>query len=321
MRILEAIKLMLTGGPEAVYGELDDMEYGLEFTGLVNGDDKDTFTHGMGSLSAVPLALDSDAMDDPYPVMISRNGVDITIGGVKHSNVFISRDYDIEYITGGLRVVPAALTDGSRIRAEASDTVYNGRVQKQTIRVTDSAFGSEGSPKELQEGNDYTVSYPDDDDMVHAGTVKAGVSGNISGNYSGTVNVPYEIRKAPVEAVTQSAKKKYDGKPLTAGGSLSGLVPGETAEFTITGSRTKVGSSPNTYRLEWNGSAAESDYSLSENIGTLTVTKAGKNGRAGNGGSTGDHTALPVWIAVLVCAALELLILIRRHASGRSGRK
>ena len=321
MRILEAIKLMLTGGPEAVYGELDDMEYGLEFTGLVNGDDKDTFTHGMGSLSAVPLALDSDAMDDPYPVMISRNGVDITIGGVKHSNVFISRDYDIEYITGGLRVVPASLTDSSRIRAEASDTVYNGRVQKQTIRVTDSAFGSEGSPKELQEGNDYTVSYPDDDDMVHAGTVKAGVSGNISGNYSGTVNVPYEIRKAPVEAVTQSAKKKYDGKPLTAGGSLSGLVPGETAEFTITGSRTKVGSSPNTYRLVWNGSAAESDYSLSENIGTLTVKKAGKNGRAGKGGSTGDHTALPVWIAVLVCAALELLILIRRHASGRSGRK
>ena len=82
-----------------------------------------------------------------------------------------------------------------------------------------------------------------------------------------------KITPATLTVTTLSASKVYDGDPLTAAGSITGFVNGETATFTVTGSQTKVDSSDNTYTLDWNGSAVESDYTISESIGTLTVTE------------------------------------------------
>ena len=72
---------------------------------------------------------------------------------------------------------------------------------------------------------------------------------------------------------TPSANKVYDGTPLTAEGTISGFVNKETATFTTTGSQTEVGSSSNTYSIEWNGTAKSSNYKISETVGTLTVTE------------------------------------------------
>ena len=50
---------------------------------------------------------------------------------------------------------------------------------------------------------------------------------------------------------------------------------GETATFTVTGSQTAVGSSTNTYTLEWNGSAKQGNYTIeSVETGTLTLTES-----------------------------------------------
>ena len=71
---------------------------------------------------------------------------------------------------------------------------------------------------------------------------------------------------------TPTAAKVYDTKPLTAEGSISGLVEGETVSFITTGTQTEVGTSENTFKLEWTGSAKESNYTIkSVTTGKLKV--------------------------------------------------
>jgi hypothetical protein len=50
-----------------------------------------------------------------------------------------------------------------------------------------------------------------------------------------------------------------------------------------------VGSSTNTYTLAWTGTAKQSNYTVTESLGTLTVTEAG-GGDDNNGGGGGDTT-------------------------------
>ena len=81
-----------------------------------------------------------------------------------------------------------------------------------------------------------------------------------------------DLTTCPITVSTGSASKEYDGTALTAEGSITGLAPDETAEVK-TASQTKVGSTSNTYEIEW-GTAKSSNYIVSEGeIGTLTVTK------------------------------------------------
>ena len=82
------------------------------------------------------------------------------------------------------------------------------------------------------------------------------------------------ITKRSVKVKTYSNQKVYDGTPLTAEGNIDGLVSGETVNFETTGQQVSVGSSQNTYTLEWTGSAKEDNYELlSPEIGILKVTE------------------------------------------------
>ncbi|MFZ2756855.1 MAG: hypothetical protein WAY93_08320 [Atopobiaceae bacterium] len=82
------------------------------------------------------------------------------------------------------------------------------------------------------------------------------------------------VTPAKLEVTTPSASRGYDGSALTAAGSMSGLVTGETATFSTTGSQTAVGSSANTYSIDWSGTAKKANYEVSEQLGTLTITAA-----------------------------------------------
>ncbi len=82
---------------------------------------------------------------------------------------------------------------------------------------------------------------------------------------------------------TESASKVYDGAPLTAVGSISGIAEGENAGFEVTGSQTNVGSSSNTYELKWNSTAKQSNYYLAyDKLGTLKVTAQSINSDDGD---------------------------------------
>ena len=163
------------------------------------------------------------------------------------------------------------------------DKVYDGKLHKWTPTVTD----KDGNT--LTEGTDYTVSYNDPAEGTEAfkdvQTITVTITG--TGNYTGSVTRTYHITPASVTITTDSDSKVYDGTALTADGTVTGLVEGETVGFVTTGSQTYVGSSDNTYEITWaqeevevqasdeestSFTAKKSNYTVSENIGTLTVT-------------------------------------------------
>ena len=79
--------------------------------------------------------------------------------------------------------------------------------------------------------------------------------------------------------MTDSAKKKYDGTPLTAPGHVEGLLMNHdsddtgTVTVTTTSSQTEVGTSANMeYTVAYKSSFIENDYRVvNEEFGTLTV--------------------------------------------------
>ena len=146
-----------------------------------------------------------------------------------------------------------------------SNAVYDGKVHKWSPAVTD----KEGNA--LVEGTDYEVAYSTSDFRNVTGTITVTITG--IGNYTGTVTRTYEITPKAYRVTTESAKKVYDGTALTAGGKIEGIVDGEVVVVHTTGSQTEVGSTPNTYKLEWK-KASSKNYKLKEDsIGTLTVTE------------------------------------------------
>ena len=161
--------------------------------------------------------------------------------------------------------------------SDPTDVTYDGKEHKWAPEVKD----KEGNA--LTEGTDYAVSY-DKDDFTNVGTIKVTITG--IGNYTGKVEKSYKILPATLTVTTNSAEKTHDGNRLTADGTIKGFVNGETATFMITGSQTDVGSSTNTYKIEWNGTAKQSNYTVVENLGTLKV-----NERSGGGG--GSHNPKP----------------------------
>ena len=86
------------------------------------------------------------------------------------------------------------------------------------------------------------------------------------------INGTITVRPAPLTVTTGSAEKAYDGTPLSSDeAALTGLVSGETATVTATGSLSAPGSVDNRYEISW-GSAKSSNYKVTENLGTLTMT-------------------------------------------------
>ena len=147
---------------------------------------------------------------------------------------------------------------------DPDDSVYDGLPHVNPLTVTDTKTGTT-----LVKDTDYTLSYSED--VINVGTVDVTVNG--IGNYAGEFKKSYKITPREYTVTTDSAKKVYDGTALTAGGKIEGIVDGEVVVVHTTGSQTEVGSTPNTYELEWK-KASSKNYKLKEDsIGTLTVTE------------------------------------------------
>ena len=85
------------------------------------------------------------------------------------------------------------------------------------------------------------------------------------------------VQKRAVTLTSANDSKVYDGTPLTAAGTITGLVNGETVSFATTGTITNVGTATNSYSLVWDQTAKATNYKISENLGTLTVTAPANN--------------------------------------------
>ena len=174
---------------------------------------------------------------------------------------FNADNYAIYKDEGVLSVTAKQIAAADMTVQAPADVVYSGKAQQKKPVVKD-------GDKVLVEGVDYELTYSGN--ATDAGTVTVTVIGK--GDYAGSVDVAYQIMPAPLTVATESANKVYDGKLLTAGGKVDGLVNGETVEFKVVGSQTKVGSSVNGYELVWDGGAKAANYTIEESLGTLTVS-------------------------------------------------
>ena len=169
---------------------------------------------------------------------------------------------------GSLTITPKSINPDDEKNGitvtDPENSIYDGNEHINGLTVTDSKLNTT-----LVEGTDYTLTYSGD--LINVGTVTITIKG--IGNYTGEFTKTYQILPREYTVTTNTDSKVYDGNPLTAGGTVNNLVKDETVVFTITGSQTNVGTSDNTYELNWTGSAKESNYKHGkDSIGTLTVT-------------------------------------------------
>ena len=178
-------------------------------------------------------------------------------GTAEEGNYFIHTQND-----GTLTVTAKSIAASDMTVGDLFDVIYSGIEQAQKPEVKDGDTA-------LVEGTDYDLTFSED--KTNVGAVIVVVTGK--GNYTGEVTRTYQITPATLTVTTPSDSRVYNGAALTAEGSISGFVNGETADFKTTGTQTKVGSSTNTYAINWTGTAKQGNYTISESLGALTVTE------------------------------------------------
>lgn len=176
----------------------------------------------------------------------------------------IAVNYNIEVQHGTLKVKKADARHHNLTLADKTVT-YNGKDQMLDAATSDIKGAKIQYSVDSQTWTDELPAF------THVGkyTVKARAMHN---NYEDAeTSAVLEVVPAKLTVTTESAEKVYDGKALTAGGSVTGLAEGDEVELFLTGSQTEVGESANTYELKWTKADA-ADYEVTEAIGTLKVT-------------------------------------------------
>ena len=222
------------------------------------------FSHDVVVTSAAGFVED-DVASMTAPNSITEVGSITNEIVIKWSNDVAAGNYVVSKEEGVLEVTPKSVTAEGFSVEGLNDVTYNGLAQRQEPTVKD-------GDKTLTKDKDYTLSFTED--VTNVGTVRVTVTGK--GNYAGSVDVAYQILPAKLIVTTPSDSTVYNGKPLTAEGSIEGFVNNETAVFETTGSQTEVGESENTYAIYWSDegtTAKRSNYTVEEHIGTLTVTE------------------------------------------------
>ena len=183
----------------------------------------------------------------------------------------MDRNYEVTFVvddelsTSEVVVFPRKVS----LTTESAQKVYDGvPLTKPGVKIGESGFVSGECSVE-----------------VVGSQTKAGASSNtiVLDWAEGALSTNYEIikdegtltvSKRPVSIVSESAQKVYDGMPLLAGFKIggSGFVAGE-CEVEASGAQTAVGTCINTITLNWAKDALSTNYEITKDEGTLTVTK------------------------------------------------
>ena len=204
-------------------------------------------------------------------------GVDNTFNYTLNEGTLES-NYNITTYYGSLTITPKTIVpDGPETPEEKKtgievtkpkDSKYDGTEHKNAPTVTDTKTG-----KTLTEGTDYTLTYSED--VTNAGTVTVTVTGK--GNYTGEFNVTYEITKRDVVLTSATDSKKFDGTPLRNENvevTGEGFAEGEGATYSEFAEVTNVTDEAvaNTFTYALNENTLASNYNISTELGTLTIT-------------------------------------------------
>ena len=160
-------------------------------------------------------------------------------------------------------IAPKPLTeDYVWVEEPSGGYVYDG-----TPKTPAARFG-DGDPSILTE-NDFDVAYRDN---VNAGTACAVFTGR--NNYTGTVEVEFEIRRRQVTLTSGNGSWTHDGAAhaettVTVGG--DGFAPGEGATYGNFATASGAGSYSNTFDYTFDEGTRADNYDVTKVEGTLTV--------------------------------------------------
>ena len=268
---IDGLKIEVTPKPVTVTATDSGKLYGQadpEFTATVSG----TLNNDKISYTVSRPGAGTDEEVNTYEDAI------VAAGEARQGN------YSVSYVPADFTISINNLDLG--LTAENGGGEYNANpYYLNDVKATGKA--AEGSKIEYKVGDgEWSEEAPSRTD---AGTLE-GISVRVSKEGYETVQIDglkIEVTPKLVEVVTPTESKVYDGTALTADGTMTGLVNGETAGFVTTGSQTLVGSSANTYEITWASeeevvvqsadeetpyTAKKSNYIINETIGTLTVT-------------------------------------------------
>ena len=228
----------------------------------------DGFAAGEGATYDVTgTQTDKGSSDNTFTYKLNEN--------TKASN------YSIELAPGELTVTPVTDKVTVTITEHSASLKYNGAEQSVTgydtaidntlYKETDFTFSGDATAK----GTDFG-SYPMN--------LKAEDFTNKNKNFANVVfeivDGQLEITKRDVELISGSDEKVYDGTPLTKNHILIAgdqFVPGEGADYDVTGSQTNAGSSDNEFTYRLNSSTKAINYNIKTTPGTLKVTPVTDN--------------------------------------------
>ena len=203
----------------------------------------------------------------------------------------LAADYDITMVNGTLSVTarPEDTRFEITVKSPSERVLYDGK-EHSAGGIVDQLSGetvAEGPFKVAVNGNEYTVS-----------GLSAGCAATAAGNYPVSITgipvvtdaagndvtdqfmIGYSageltIDKRSVTLTSASDTKAYNGKPLIRNDieiSGDGFADNEGAEFNVTGSRTLVGISPNTFTYVLKEGTNADNYDIVTETGVLTVT-------------------------------------------------
>ena len=213
-----------------------------------------------------------------------------------------AENYAITKVEGDLLVNP--VTDKVTVSIEGRNATaeYDGKEHQ----VTDYDIVQDGISNKLYQATDFTIDQRAEAKGTDAGTYRMGLTADrFTNNNKNFTNVEFLVKDGTLTITprtltitTKSATKTYDGSDLTEanGYSIDGLVNGETVNFSITGRQKEVGSSDNTYVIDWKQSTAkQGNYKIESNLGKLTVTSSDSSsgGSSSGGGSSSTPTPAP----------------------------
>ena len=259
--ISPAAALITVNDASKVYGDDDPV-----FTGAI------TLADGKSPLYTNVL---TDSLDTLGDVTYSRDNANVEDAGaypeVLNAQVAnLNSNYTYKVQKGDFTITEA---DGNVVTittaAEDRTKVYDGKAI--TIDAQASAAGS--TLLYSTDGQNWSETKPT---LTDVGSLTIYVKAT-NPNYedSPVVDANVQVTPTTLRVTTPSDTKIFDGTPLAAEGSISGFVEvdgvAETATFETTGSQTEVGESANTYKITWDGTAKESNYTVVEDLGTLLV--------------------------------------------------
>jgi len=235
--------------------------------------------------ASVAATATTTTVSDKVQAEIAALNQNISATGSQTDVGSSSNTYSIDWTTAGVTAANYTITPNlGTLTVEQSEiaiTLTAGSDSKTydgTALTKDSVTKSDNFPSALTleaivEGSRTDAGTADN--VIKSYKILDSTGKDVKGNFTkitvekGTLTV----NPAPITVSTGSDSKEYDGTPLTKDeASISGLVNGETATATATGTITEVGSEPNTYSIAW-GTAKAANYDITDNLGTLTITE------------------------------------------------